>query len=86
MHWIHLTQHKDKWWTLVNIMNLHIPLNAGHIWTSCGPLATEGGFFFLELGSLCLNNYILDDLFLYFYVTSLQRPSNYVLCQLSALS
>ena len=38
------------------------------------------------LGSLCLNNYILDDLCLYFYVKSPQRPSNCVLCQVSVLS
>jgi hypothetical protein len=40
----------------------------------------------MELVRQFMFKYILDDLFLYFYFRSLQRPSSYVICQLSALS
>jgi hypothetical protein len=31
MHWIHVTQDGDNWWTLVNkVMNLQIPIEAGN--------------------------------------------------------
>ena len=35
IHWIHLAQDKDMWWTLVNmVMNLQVPQNIGNLLSS----------------------------------------------------
>jgi hypothetical protein len=39
--WIGLAKIRDKWRALVNtLMNLHVPLNAGKLWSDC----KTGGF------------------------------------------
>ena len=34
MDWIELAQDKDRWWELVNVMNLRVPQNVGNFLTS----------------------------------------------------
>jgi hypothetical protein len=35
--WVHLAQDRERWWAVMNIMNLHVPL------------ASQEGFFSMEL-------------------------------------
>jgi hypothetical protein len=44
MDWIHLGQHRDGWWTLINaVMKLRVPKNAEKL------LNSEEGFCSMEL-------------------------------------
>jgi hypothetical protein len=51
-NWIALAQHRDKWQLLLNaVMNLWVPLNAGNLLTSCGPLSFSGRALLLGVSS-----------------------------------
>ena len=43
VHWIGLTQDRDRWQMLVSeVMNLRVPWNAGNFLTSCKPVSYSG--------------------------------------------
>jgi len=44
MDWIHVTQDRDRWRSLVNaVMNLRLPQNAGNFLTSRNPVRCSRG-------------------------------------------
>ena len=44
MDWIKVTQDRDRWWALVNVvMNIRVPYNVGISWVAENQLDSEEG-------------------------------------------